>query len=173
MSNDPGKKIITEERMPGEDAFKAMLRTAPKPEWQKALAQESVLIPNILRLQRTFRLAKMVPTWNLFRETRMGWEAQRAIDAADWRKLKAWWELLLEAQRHPDDKAAVALALFFVMIEHTGIRKEPDYARHRMDPQHGRKIHEAVKRRMKNLHPVEVTPGADVRELMRPKYERQ
>jgi len=179
------KREINSERMPGEDAFDAFLRTAPKPRWQAALAKESVLIPFILTQHRTFRLAKIVPLFSAFSQTKVGWEAKRQCDATDWRKLRAWWELLLDVQRHPDDRAAVELSLFYIAQEvtgirrainfvqkETGIRRAINFVQKGIDPSHAQRVHEAVKSRIKDLFPVEVKPGTNASALTREKYEQ-
>ncbi len=62
----------------------------------KVIANESLLIPRILREQATMRLANVEPTWPNYIDNEHGWEVKRQIVGRERVKYKAWWELLLK-----------------------------------------------------------------------------
>jgi hypothetical protein len=147
--------------------------------WAKVIANESHLLPFITVQQRTMRAAKLIPTFELYSQTEVFWRMRKAgVDGALLRKFRAWWELLFEVQRYPDDEATIKLALAYVVQEHL----QQGYGKNMpVDPaqfgivglDHVAKVQIAVKSRIKDLCPREVAAGASAESLLRLKLEKQ
>lgn len=175
IMNRNGRELKIE-RSPGESPFTALLRSKPKQDWHKLIANEGYLIPFILIEQRTMRLVKLIPTFDMFRQTEQWFNIRRQTDSPEQRRFGVWWELLFDVQRHQDDMDSIKLALAYIVQE----QLKREYSKCRpVDPayfnifdDHALKIQIAVNSRIANLLPRQVAPGVDVDALLRIKHEQ-
>jgi len=160
----------------------AAINKGLRQDWHTIIGNESHLLPIICRDQRTFRVAHLIPTWDLWTQTEKWWAIAKQINGREAAKYRAWWEVIYLAQRPEvvrlrDDTASLVFALLMVAQEkarrdHGKIRLL-DSSEMGLPVEHATAIQEAILARMDNLLPREVAPGADVLALLRPKYDRQ
>lgn len=135
-------------------------------------------MPSIMRWQRTLRAAKLVPNMWAFEQTELWFEIRKETDATDQRRFRAWWDLIFDVQRHPDDKESVLYAVLAVGNEQArrsyGKCADLPPARFKLEPEHAMAIVETVKRLFSDLLPREAAAGVlNASALLRPKYDRR
>lgn len=145
--------------------------------WDDLIAQEGHLLPFILLQQRTMRGARLIPIWHNFEFSEVGWAIKRKASGLMWRKLKAWWELIFDVSRWPEDKQSVELAVqYAVQAEmnrtHNKLQPVDPLSCGITDQAHILKVQIAVMSRFQDLLPRQVA-GVDIKALLRPKYEPQ
>lgn len=146
-------------------------------DWDKLIRFDSHLIPYILLMQRTMRIAKVIPVFGAFAELRE-WRAIRAATTGELqRKFRAWWNVIFESMRNIDDQSSVKLAMCYVVQR----QLEVQYGKHLPvypaqagvnDIEHAEKIREAVLLNFQDLMPTEIVPGASVSAILAPKLEK-
>lgn len=155
-----------------------VLRDGGLTKWKDILAQEGHLIPLLMMYQRSMILAKVIPSWEVWEDSKAWFEIKPQLDSTDARKFKAWWELLREVQRFQDDGQAVQLALMFIIQEQAvrsyGKKVPINGARHGFtDPVAIEKVLHAVLTRIEDLLPREVAAGADLAGMTRLKFDKR
>ena len=84
-------------------------------KWDDLIRMESHLIPFIRLHQKTLRAAKIIPTFAQFEFGEIGWRVKRGCSSESWKKLRAWWDLILEAQRNDGDIDGIKLAVAYAV----------------------------------------------------------
>ena len=154
------------------------LRDNGATNWKAILGREGYLIPLLLMYQRTMRLALVIPTWAAWEDSEAWFEIKGQLDSTDVKKFKAWWEMIRAVQRHDDDKAAVSLALSFVVQEQClrgyGRKRQVNAGHYGFsDLADVAKVFDEVMRNIENLMPRDVAPGADLAGMTRLKFDNR
>jgi hypothetical protein len=90
---------------------------------RRIIHDDGKLINHIILLQNTMRLAKLIPSWEAFKDSEHWFEMGRDInDQLAAKKFRAWWELIFkitngERRRAHIDKEAIVLAVQTLVLE--------------------------------------------------------
>ena len=144
------------------------------------LADEGQLVPFVARIQRSLRLAGLIPTWEVFAQTEPFWDLQRKMDGTERRKFRAWYRLIYTAQRvgkcsaSEDDTKALIFALLAVaarkLQQDGGKIRLMDGADFGIEPEHGNEILGCVMQNYVDLMPCQIGgSAAAAAEIVRPK----
>ena len=85
--------------------------------WREVIRHEEKLVGQIRMLQRTFRIARTIPTWTNFLLTSYYRHMTHLLDPNMIRKFRAWWELLLECgdTERPEGRCEFAFCRLFLL----------------------------------------------------------
>lgn len=179
MSGDYQSKRVTV-----STDLKTNLRTAVNegtPEsMHNLLANEGQLVPFLARIQRSLRLAGLIPTWEVFFQTEPCYDLLRKMDGTERRKFMAWYRLIYTAQRvgkcsaSEDDIKALTFALLAVaarkLQQDGGKIRLMDGTPFGIDPEHSNEILGCVMQHYADLQPCKLAgTAAGAAAIIRPK----
>lgn len=107
--------------------------------------------------QRTLRLIKLIPSWEVFMQTEAFFELRKVLDGVEMRKYRATWRMFFELMRDEKDNASILCATVYLVAE----RAHRQYAKvltvkpeaWNIPPEHATKIKEFVQTHYEDLNP--------------------